>query len=191
MGNKLRKIFTEGGTALGLCNMYPASGIIEGMCQGWDYVWIDGQHGEMSYDSILQAMHACRGMNLEVMLRVPASNSSLVGMYADLDPAVLMMPMIDTEEQAKEVVIRADKASASLLQRRLRVGYARAARLLDLLEERGIVGPADGAKPREVLKTSEAIVGEVGMDTVDDDEEGDEEYNEEGEYEEEDSEEED
>lgn len=52
--------------------------------------------------------------------------------------------------EAKEVVAQAGKASASLLQRRLRVGYARAARLLDLLEERGIIGPGDGAKPREV-----------------------------------------
>ena len=54
-------------------------------------------------------------------------------------------------DQARETVVQAKKASASLLQRRLRVGYARAARLLDILEERGIVGPADGAKPREVL----------------------------------------
>ena len=54
-------------------------------------------------------------------------------------------------ENAKEVVIASGKASASLLQRRLRVGYARAARLLDLLEERGIIGPPDGAKPREIL----------------------------------------
>lgn len=52
---------------------------------------------------------------------------------------------------ATDVIVRAKKASASLLQRRLKVGYARAARILDLLEERGVVGPADGAKPREVL----------------------------------------
>lgn len=51
---------------------------------------------------------------------------------------------------AKEVIAQAGKASASLLQRRLRVGYARAARLLDLLEEAGIIGPGEGAKPREV-----------------------------------------
>jgi len=53
-------------------------------------------------------------------------------------------------EEAKSEVIRAGKASASLLQRRLRVGYARAARLVDILEDNGVVGPGDGAKPREV-----------------------------------------
>lgn len=53
---------------------------------------------------------------------------------------------------AKEEIIRAGKASASLLQRRLKVGYARAARILDLLEEEGFIGPSDGAKPRELLK---------------------------------------
>lgn len=59
-------------------------------------------------------------------------------------------------EEAKRVVIEAKKASASLLQRRLRVGYARAARLLDLLENKGVVGPGEGAKPREVyFKTDE------------------------------------
>ncbi len=52
--------------------------------------------------------------------------------------------------EAKDVVVQAGKASASLLQRRLKVGYARAARLLDILEERGVIGPGDGAKPREV-----------------------------------------
>ena len=54
-------------------------------------------------------------------------------------------------EEAKRIVIEAKKASASLLQRRLRIGYARAARLLDILEKEGAVGPADGAKPREVF----------------------------------------
>jgi S-DNA-T family DNA segregation ATPase FtsK/SpoIIIE len=60
----------------------------------------------------------------------------------------------DLFQDAAETVIRTGKASASLLQRRLRVGYARAARLLDILEERGIVGPADGARPRQVLVSS-------------------------------------
>jgi S-DNA-T family DNA segregation ATPase FtsK/SpoIIIE len=57
----------------------------------------------------------------------------------------------DLFDDAAEIAIRTGKVSASLLQRRLRVGYARAARLLDLMEERGVIGPPDGAKPREVL----------------------------------------
>jgi S-DNA-T family DNA segregation ATPase FtsK/SpoIIIE len=60
-------------------------------------------------------------------------------------------PDDDLFMEAAECVIRSGKASASLLQRRLRIGYARAARLLDLLEEHGVVGPADGARPRDVL----------------------------------------
>lgn len=54
-------------------------------------------------------------------------------------------------EEAVRVVCQYDRASASLLQRRLSVGYARAARILDQLEESGIVGPGEGAKPRDVL----------------------------------------
>ncbi len=70
---------------------------------------------------------------------------------------VVMSGMSGDEEEdellgeARELVIEAGKASASYLQRRLRIGYARAARLLDILEEKGVVGPADGSKPREVL----------------------------------------
>jgi DNA segregation ATPase FtsK/SpoIIIE, S-DNA-T family len=55
---------------------------------------------------------------------------------------------------AVQVVVEAGKASTSLLQRRLRVGYSRASRLIDEMEENGIVGPADGARPREVMITS-------------------------------------
>ncbi|MFH1232582.1 MAG: DNA translocase FtsK 4TM domain-containing protein [Patescibacteria group bacterium] len=53
--------------------------------------------------------------------------------------------------EAKEVIINSGKASASYLQRRFSIGYARAARLLDLLEQEGIIGPTNGSKPREVL----------------------------------------
>lgn len=62
-------------------------------------------------------------------------------------------------ESAKQVVFEAGRASASLLQRRLQIGYARAARLIDMLEDRGIIGPADGAKPREIYKRESADNG--------------------------------
>lgn len=60
----------------------------------------------------------------------------------------------DMYRDAVRCVIDAGKASASLLQRRLRVGYARAARLIEQMEEQGIIGPADGARPRDVLVSS-------------------------------------
>ncbi len=66
----------------------------------------------------------------------------------------------DLYSEAKETVVLAGKASASLLQRRLRVGYARAARLLDILEEKGIIGPGDGAKPREVYVRPDGTVAQ-------------------------------
>jgi S-DNA-T family DNA segregation ATPase FtsK/SpoIIIE len=63
-------------------------------------------------------------------------------------------------EEAVRVVTQYDRASASLLQRRLRIGYARAARLLDELEAAGVVGVADGSKARDVLvKDAERILG--------------------------------
>lgn len=62
----------------------------------------------------------------------------------------------DLYEQAKDEVIQAGKASTSYIQRKLRVGYSRAARLMDILEKRGVIGPGDGAKPREVLVGSSA-----------------------------------
>ena len=54
-------------------------------------------------------------------------------------------------QKCLEVIHQEKKASTSLLQRRLRLGYTRAARMTDILEERGIIGPADGAKAREIL----------------------------------------
>lgn len=57
----------------------------------------------------------------------------------------------DMFDEAVEAVRAAGKASASLLQRRLKVGYARAARLLDIMEQKGMIGPGEGSKPREVL----------------------------------------
>ena len=70
-----------------------------------------------------------------------------------------MMDEEDDDElygQAKQTVLEASKASTSYLQRKLGVGYARAAKLIDMLEERGVVGPADGAKPRDIIGAGNA-----------------------------------
>lgn len=79
-------------------------------------------------------------------------------------------PDDDLYEEAKETVMQAGKASASYLQRKLRVGYARAARLIDLLEDNGIVGPAEGSKPRDVLVVAEEDFDEEADEYDDSDE---------------------
>ena len=64
--------------------------------------------------------------------------------------------------QAAEVVVRAKRASATLLQSRMRIGFAKASRILDILEERGIIGPQNSSKPRDVLITEEELKERYG-----------------------------
>lgn len=65
--------------------------------------------------------------------------------------------------EAKEIIVAAGKASTSFLQRRLRIGYSRAASILDMLEETGIVGPSNGSKPREILISKEQYEQSVSI----------------------------
>ncbi|MEN9604360.1 MAG: cell division protein ftsK, segregation ATPase FtsK/SpoIIIE, family [Candidatus Parcubacteria bacterium] len=73
--------------------------------------------------------------------------SSSMGDMSDHD----MEDEDDLYAEAKQAVIEAKKASTSYLQRKLRIGYSRAARLIDILESKGVIGPADGSKPRDIL----------------------------------------
>ena len=93
--------------------------------------WVNQETGEVGREDMQQTDLA------------QSISHGLEGEIDDLDDDPLY-------QDAKRVVVEAGKASASLLQRRLKVGYARAARLLDILEEKGVVGPGEGAKPREV-----------------------------------------
>lgn len=74
----------------------------------------------------------------------------------------------DLYEEARDTVIQTGKASTSYLQRKLRIGYARAARLIDILEEKGVISGGDGAKPREVLIKSDK--GPAGAENTEEDE---------------------
>ncbi len=73
----------------------------------------------------------------------------------------------DLLEAAIEVIRQTRRASTSSLQRRLRIGYTRAARLVDILEERGIVGPPRGSDPREILID---LDGEIPQNQMEDEE---------------------
>lgn len=87
----------------------------------------------------------------EVTTMPKPGTTSVAGVEGDAD---------ELFRQAVEIVCQYDRASASLLQRRLSIGYARAARILDQLEAAGVVGAADGSKPREVLvQNSEEVLG--------------------------------
>jgi len=72
-------------------------------------------------------------------------------------------------QDAQDIIVRSGKASASFLQRRMQIGYARAARILDLLEEKGVIGPGNGAKPREILVPHEGAQAHETDEPSDDD----------------------
>jgi S-DNA-T family DNA segregation ATPase FtsK/SpoIIIE len=83
----------------------------------------------------------------------------------------------DMYEPAKEAVISAGKASTSYIQRKLGVGYSRAARLMDMLEEKGVIGPANGSKPREVIGGSDGdtVPANSAIDSAEGESEGEHE----------------
>ncbi|MEK7602601.1 MAG: DNA translocase FtsK [Patescibacteria group bacterium] len=68
----------------------------------------------------------------------------------------------DLYEDAKAAVEEAGRASTSYLQRKLRIGYSRAARLMDILEQKGVIGPADGSRPREIIGAQASAASEEG-----------------------------
>jgi DNA segregation ATPase FtsK/SpoIIIE, S-DNA-T family len=103
----------------------------------------DEVHNVVKYLKTQTGAHELDSINLD--MEKEAGSDSIYGSQIGSDDDD------DLYEDAKQAVIEAGKASTSYIQRKLRVGYSRAARLMDLLEERGVIGAADGAKPREII----------------------------------------
>ena len=105
----------------------------------------------VSYLKMQDNAHSLDSINLDE--KSGGSGDSFIGMINDNDGD-------DDDElyqDAKAAVIEAGRASTSYIQRKLRVGYSRAARLMDLLEDRGVIGAADGSKPRAILGAEDGI----------------------------------
>jgi 4-hydroxy-2-oxoheptanedioate aldolase len=101
--SRLRQRLADGERLLGLCLCYPAAGIIEGIACGWDFLWIDCQHGQIAWDNALHAVRAADLAGVEAIVRVPNSDPGAVGPYADLFCAGLMVPMVNSARQAAAI----------------------------------------------------------------------------------------
>jgi len=92
-------------------------------------------------------------------INITESNNSDLAASADFETDSELTNDEDENvyNEAKKIVISTGKASSSMLQRKLKLGYARAARIIDMLEDRGVIGPGEGAKPREVYLKSDNL----------------------------------
>ncbi|HBE42403.1 MAG TPA: hypothetical protein DDW27_14595 [Bacteroidales bacterium] len=89
---------------LGFCLMYPAPGIIERVGRDWDWIWIDGQHGQFDYNCILHCVRACELIGKPSIVRVPSHEYGQIGLALDTCASGIMVPMVNTREQAKGIV---------------------------------------------------------------------------------------
>ncbi len=100
----LRPALQSGTPQLGFCIMYPAPGIIERVGPDWDWVWVDGQHGELDYHDMLGIVRACDLVGKPAMVRVPGHAFGPIGLALDMGAAGVIVPVVDTPDQARELV---------------------------------------------------------------------------------------
>ena len=100
----LRKLLTVGKPLLGLSVMYPSPGALERIGGDWDWIWIDGQHGELGYDQTLALVRACDLIGRPAVVRVPGHEFGPIGKTLDMNVAAIIVPGVDTPQQAQAVV---------------------------------------------------------------------------------------
>ena len=89
---------------LGLNIMYPSPGVVERIGANWDWIWLDGQHGEIGYAEMLALVRACDLINRPALVRVPGHEAGPIGRALDLGAAGVIVPCVDTPEQAQSLV---------------------------------------------------------------------------------------
>lgn len=94
----------EGTPRLGLAVCYPAPGIVERIGADWDWIWVDGQHGELSYNDTLGIVRACDLIQRPAIVRVPGHEFGPIGMALDTGAAGIIVPCVDTPKQARAIV---------------------------------------------------------------------------------------
>jgi len=99
-----RSKLQSGTPQLGLCIMYPSPGVVERIGADWDWVWIDGQHGQLGYSDVLGIVRACDLVGRPAFVRVPGHEFGPIGLALDTGAAGLIVPVVDTPEQAQQVV---------------------------------------------------------------------------------------
>ena len=92
------------GPQLGFCAMYPSPGVIERVGSDWDWIWIDGQHGQIGYNEILGMVRACDLINRPSLVRVPGHDFGGIGLALDAGASGVIVPCVDTPEQAQNIV---------------------------------------------------------------------------------------
>jgi len=102
--NNMRQALEDGRVLAGMGLMYPAPGIIESTCGGFDFVWIDGQHGQISYDTCIHCVRTAAAAGVWSLVRVPSHDGCVLGPFADMAPDAMMIPMVNSKEEAEHLV---------------------------------------------------------------------------------------
>jgi 4-hydroxy-2-oxoheptanedioate aldolase len=101
--NRLATMLGQGQTLLGLYHGYSCEAILETIAPGWDFVWIDGQHGQFSIDGALRAVRVASLLGLETVLRVATHDPGVLAQHADTGASAIMVPQVETVAAARAV----------------------------------------------------------------------------------------
>jgi 4-hydroxy-2-oxoheptanedioate aldolase len=102
-----RTAFDAGVPQCGLCVMYPAPGVVERIGPDWDWIWLDGQHGQIDRGEMLALVRACDLIDRPAFVRVAGHEAGPIGLALDMGAAAVIVPCVDTPEQALALVAAA------------------------------------------------------------------------------------